>query len=140
MSAAGAPLYLTLLCFSRRPVLPHRSPLLGCFYGVCGTLRCCSLTYICVFYDYYGRAQYGQVLKTTGAAAVAQLIGSPLSLIGVLALIAWVVRLLALYHPRKRKLLGRYIKEKGIACALCWTYGGMEIVIWALASAYGIDR
>ncbi|CAN0191666.1 unnamed protein product [Ectocarpus sp. 4 AP-2014] len=117
-----------------------RSPALGCVHGVCGSLRCCSLTYICILYDYYGNAQYGQVFKFTGAAAVAQLIGSPVSLIGVLALIAWVFRVIALYDPKQRKRWGRFIKDKRIARALCWTYGGLAVVIWASAYVYGIDR
>lgn len=79
-------------------------------------------------------------LGTTSAFDAQTLITAPALWVGNGALIAWVIRLLVLYDPSKRKRWGRYVNEKGIARALCWTYGGMEAVFWAAVAVYGMAR
>ena len=68
------------------------------------------------------------------------LIVFPAYLVGSGALIAWVVRLLVLYDPRKRKTWGRYVKERDVASALCWAYVGMEAAVWVGAAVFGLER
>lgn len=97
------------------------------------------MTYVAVTYNYHSGGD-GPALKFTGASAVNELIGSPASLVGIGALIAWAVRLLILYDPTKRKRWSRWARETFIARALCWFYGVMEAVIWVMAAVYGIDR
>lgn len=75
----------------------------------------------------------------TGAASVCTLIGSPASLIGTMSLIWWVVRLLVLYDPAKRKRFGRYVKEKLAVRALLSLYVGLQVVVWATASSRGVN-
>lgn len=98
------------------------------------------MTYVAVIYDFNSNAENGPALKLTGAPAVSELVGSPASLVSVGALVAWVIRLLVLYDPKKRKRWGRYVRETSVARTLLWAYWGMEAVIWMVASAYGINR
>ncbi|CAN0326152.1 unnamed protein product [Ectocarpus sp. 8 AP-2014] len=117
----------------------HRSPMLACLSGGIGTLRSCSLVYLVLLSDEDGGGQ--EVLTTfTGAAAVCTLIGNPASLIGTMSMIWWVVRLLVLYDPAKRKTYGRYVQDKLAVRALGWLYVGLQVVVWAAASSYGITR
>ncbi|CAN0333217.1 unnamed protein product, partial [Ectocarpus sp. 4 AP-2014] len=50
------------------------------------------------------------------------------------------IRLVVLCDPMKRKKYGRCVKERKVVRALCWLYVGMEVVIWAATSSYGVDR
>lgn len=76
----------------------------------------------------------------TGGIAISTLIFIPVLWVGNSALIAWVIRLLVLYDPRKRRAWGRYVKETRVARALCWTYAGIQAVFWVGATVYGLKR
>lgn len=79
-------------------------------------------------------------LGRSGVVAVSTLITIPTLWVGNSALIAWMVRLLVLYDPRKRKSWGRYVNERRVARALCWTYAGMEAAFWIGVAVYGMER
>lgn len=117
-------------CFSLRRccshLTPRRSPLLACICGACRALRSCATTYVAVF--------YGVGTDKNSARAVSALITVPALWVGNGALIAWVVRLLVLYDPRKRTTWGRFVRERSVARALCWTFAGMEAAFWITAS------
>lgn len=109
---------------------PCRSPLLVCICGACRIGRSCTLAYSLVFVG----------IERPGATGVITLITVPILWVGNGALIAWMVRMLVLYHPKKRKRWGRHVNEKRVARALCWTYFGMEAAFWIGVALYGIER
>ena len=86
------------------------------------------------------RVPSGEVEDITLGGAITTLSIIPTLVVGNGALIAWVIRLLVLYDPRKRKAWGRYFKEKRIARALCWIYAGIQAASWGGAAVYGMQR
>ena len=54
------------------------------------------------------------------------------------AIIAWVVRLLVMYDPIKRRKWGRYTNEKRIFRVLIWTFVLLEVGAWASAGMNGL--
>lgn len=57
-----------------------------------------------------------------------------------MATIAWVVRLLVLYDPIKRKKWGRYTNERRMFRGLICAYVLIEIPAWASAYVFGLQR
>ena len=128
---------LLRFCLSHLPPSPRRSPLLACICGACRIARSCTTAYQLVF---EGLSTTEELDDITRGVAVSALIILPTLWIGNGALVAWVIRLLVLYDPQKRKAWGRYFKEKRVARALCWTYAIMEAAFCVGASVYGLKR
>ena len=84
-------------------------------------------------YVYYGRG-------LTGAIGVSTLVTVPALWVGNGALVAWMVRLLVLYDPGKRKSWGRYVNERRVARILCWVYTGAEAAFWIGVAVHGMER
>lgn len=109
--------------------------MLACICGACRTVRSCTTVFTLVLNNDF---EIGQ--ENNFAAAISALITNPILWVGNGALIAWAVRLLVLYDPRKRKTWGHYVREKRVARALCWTYTGMEAAYWLGAAVFGMER
>ena len=54
-------------------------------------------------------------------------------------MIGWVLRLLVMYDPIKRRKWGRYTNEKRIFRALVLAYVLLEAGAWTLVSNYGMS-
>lgn len=68
------------------------------------------------------------------------LIWAPASSFSSWALILWVLRVVVLYDPAKRKRWGRYMKVGAIFRALIGAYVVAEAVGWGTVLAYGLQR
>lgn len=53
-------------------------------------------------------------------------------------MIAWVIRLLVMYDPVKRRKWGRYTNEKRIFRNLTRVFVLLEVGAWASAGMYGL--
>lgn len=58
--------------------------------------------------------------------------------VSVGAIIAWVVRLLVMYDPIKRRKWGRYTNEKRMFRGLVWTFVLLEVGAWASVGVNGL--
>ena len=100
------------------------------------SFKSCSTVFFLALY----RVPNGELDDITLIGVITTLVIVPVLVVGNGALIAWVIRLLVLYDPRKRKVWGRYVREARVARALCWIYVGIQAVSWGGAAVYGLKR
>jgi len=128
--------------FPRLSKSPIRSPLLGCLYGAISTTYSCFLTFVYAL-DMYDHPEPGAGIHDAFPVQWVQALGliwAPASSFSSWALILWVLRVIVLYDPAKRKRWRRYIKVRGIIRALLWAYVVTEAVGWGAVPLYGLQR
>lgn len=111
----------------------YRSPVLACTFGACITLRyIATLSEDVVVWD--------EDEGTVRDNGFLDLVGFPLTVICLIAMVMTAVRLLVMYYPKKRAKWGRYIKEKPLVWVLGFALVFMEVVVWYAAWTQGVMR